>query len=115
MSWIERPDNASAEQERELRSAEYSSDRIDSNTKSSFIPSEFGLCAKCTNFAYIKTALESESYRCTHHSLEMFVRVSRRDPIRQCSGFYERGQMDLDTMFKMATLIEVDEKRKVGF
>jgi hypothetical protein len=74
-------------------------------------PNTYGLCAKCTNFTYIKTQYGKELAFCTNSNK---MKPSPVDPIVVCSDFYPMGQLSIEVLWNMATMIEV-KKQNIGF
>ena len=92
-----------------------SGSKITENENRLKISSEFGLCSKCQHFIYARTSLGTEFYRCTSYLLEKIVRISKHDPINECLGFHPSGQLDLNTMFRIAHFIDTNHEKKIGF
>lgn len=90
---------------------EHLTDRIEGGKPD--VPSEFGMCSKCTYFAYYRTKLGTEYFGCENHD-NLRPRIIKSDPIVSCRSFEEKGKLTLNTMWNMATFIDVSDK-KIGF
>lgn len=81
---------------------------VNDNRGSTF---KYGLCHDCTNFEFIKTLYEKEFVACDSSRV---IKPSCVDPIKQCSNFYPKGQLNLNNMFAIAYEIN-DNKKEIGF
>ena len=72
----------------------------------------FGLCQSCTNFGLIRSQYKIKFVYCEAHS---DVRLNEGDPVTDCSNYTRRGELNLQAMFNMATIIESTNKTKCGF
>lgn len=90
---------------------EHLTDKVES--KNTVVPNDFGLCSTCTYFSYSRTKLGTEYYGCDSH-LEIKPKIHRNDPITICKCYEKSGQMTLQAMWNIATLVDVTEK-KIGF
>ena len=72
----------------------------------------FGLCANCTYFFAVKTRWNK--YRCICGFLNDAILVNPADPIHHCTSYSKRGQMTVGEMQRIATLIDIDKKEKIG-
>jgi len=70
----------------------------------------FGICAKCSRFQFAESEFTVWHARCYAFEREL----KQREPITNCSNFFERGALDLYSMRSMAMLLDFNEK-KVGF
>jgi hypothetical protein len=80
-------------------------------------PDDFGLCSRCSFFHHQRREYGTELAICSYevkHGVS-FMPPSRLDPIKDCSGFYPSGQMDLYSMSRIATIIDIDKKGPIGF
>jgi hypothetical protein len=68
-----------------------------------------GICANCKNYEYA----EDSMHQIVHAKCEAFNRPLGRSRIANCSRYDEKGRMSLNTMFDMATLIDLP-KSKAG-
>ena len=69
----------------------------------------FGLCSNCKNLAAAKTRYGRTRARC----YELEVNLRGIDPVAECTAYAKRGQLSLEHMQSIATLIDL--KRTVGF
>ena len=95
-----------------MRGVETLAEQID--VSQSEVPQGYGLCSRCGHFDYQKTSLGDVVALCDMHR-KLAIRPRQDDPITVCSHFYPRGQMSLYDMMGLATLIDVNKKRKAGF
>lgn len=72
---------------------------------------KLGLCETCDSLIGFVRKYGSVFARC-----DRFDRtLNPEDPITKCTEYKKRGAMSLEAMLRMATLIDVDNKQKVGF
>ena len=78
----------------------------------------YGLCHRCKCFRIRITEYDKEEGACdtyynnTEHRWGLIP--NRNDPIKECTDFVPKGQMEMDQMMSMAILIDV-KKRSAGF
>lgn len=72
----------------------------------------YGVCGECRYFEYIRTTFDKEFSQC---GMFDWARPRTEDTIKVCSGFYPKGQLDLASMFGIATNIDDTKKKEVGF
>lgn len=82
--------------------------------ETSKVPASFGICSKCVNFFYRKTKYGTELYYCEHHFDQRVAVPNSSDPVAFCSNFSAKGQISLELMWNMATLVNVNTKT-IGF
>jgi len=71
---------------------------------------ELGLCKDCVHIRYIKTA-----FSVLHLSCGLVdIWLSLENLVTECNGYSKRGQMTLQVMEGMATLIDI-KNREIGF
>lgn len=81
-------------------------------------PSAYGICSKCSHFGWRKTALMDEEVWCEYDDprAQHKLQPNSVDVINSCSNFYPAGQLSLSSMFGIAYIIDVEEKKcVVGF
>lgn len=91
---------------------------LDSRSKQTFVPKDFGLCSVCSCFFYQKTYFDHEKIFCEYYVADnqlLSLKPSRVDPIKSCSGFYPTGQMTLKDMASIAIILDPDKKDRIGF
>lgn len=79
----------------------------------------YGICGRCRDFKYRKTKhmMEMEVWCDSYNqNNNTYIKVvpNCQDPVIDCSDFYPKGQMTLESMSRIAALIDTKE-RKVGF
>lgn len=72
--------------------------------------SDFGLCKDCGNLLGCVTKYDKRYARC---DILTGVKLDPQDPVRCCTSYFRKGQLDIHSMKDMATMIEI--KRDVGF
>jgi len=72
----------------------------------------YGVCGICKYFEYIKTTFDKEFTNC---GMLDWAKPRTEDPIKVCSLFYPKGQLDLNAMFGIATTIDDAKKKDIGF
>lgn len=90
---------------------------LEDKQSNSSIPQDYGLCSKCSRFAYRKTKLMDIEVICNAYmETNVYMRTKPRtyDPIIECSFFWARGQMSIESMSKIAYIIDI-KKRQIGF
>jgi len=75
-----------------------------------FTKEDFGICHDCINLYAFKTEYGKVLGKC--YQFEITLRGI--DNIKHCNRYSRKGEMSMDFMKEIATIIEVD-KRKVGF
>jgi len=85
---------------------------LEERSEASRIPEKYGLCSTCKWMDYRATMYGREAANCEIHETRG---IRPDDPIKVCSGYDKAGQMSLTSMWSIATLIEADNKIKVGF
>ncbi len=82
------------------------------------IPQDYGLCSKCEYFYFRRTKLMDIETKCKEYhddgTLILQTKPRQYDPIVDCSGFEPRGQLNLNQMFAIAHIIDI-QKNKIGF
>lgn len=73
----------------------------------------FGLCAKCAN-AHIMIGEKRPVGFCAHYSINNGLKLDLGNPVEKCYSFSPRGQLSIYEMQKIATIIDVTQ-RKAGF
>ena len=71
----------------------------------------FGLCQSCLNLRIVKSKY---AIKCADCSMVDNLHLSSDDPIIECSNYSKRGELTLQVMFSLATIIE-PAKNKAGF
>ena len=81
------------------------------------LESMVGLCAKCENYVFIEDDMHQIVFSgCKGLNWETPVAMTKRKCIRNCSLYSKRGQLSLQSMFAMATMIDPPEEAKIkGF
>jgi len=70
-----------------------------------------GICATCGRYQYVLNDTHQlvHSYCCVHE------RYIGRHKVKECSAYHAKNQLSLNTMYEMATLIDVvEDKAKIG-
>ena len=81
----------------------------------------YGLCSKCKSLRVRKTKLMSEWVYCDcyypQHIKRPRIEPNKYDPVTDCDDYYPKGQLDLQAMAAIATIINVNNKKcqKIGF
>ena len=85
---------------------------------SSNIPQDYGLCSKCEYFYFRRTKLMDIETKCKEYqddgSRKLKVQPRQYDPVMDCTGFEQRGQLSLNQMFAIAHIIDI-RRNKIGF
>lgn len=72
---------------------------------------QIGLCADCKNLSYCRTEFGSVLAKC-----EAFeIRLNGQNRIKECNNHQKRGQLTLNEMYSIATLIDPAENKVKGF
>jgi hypothetical protein len=108
----------------EFTKTEEQADRIDrairegSRGLSTNIEQRIGICASCSNFDYAENDVHViVRAQCSGFSWEKPQSMSGRQKISRCSKFMVKGQMGIEEMYGMATLIDPGQftsKRKLA-
>ncbi len=72
---------------------------------------KFGICLKCAHFAMITKEYSGDIASCWHYE----CRLLGDERIIECTGFSPKGQLRLEEMLQIATLIEVPSNKRMGF
>jgi len=76
------------------------------------IEAMFGICYSCKHFNYVL----NDVHQVLKASCTGFNCYVGKNKIKKCTLYIERGKLDLDILFQMATLIDIDKiKNKPGF
>lgn len=70
-----------------------------------------GLCSDCKNLSYCRTEFGSVLAKCESFD----IRLNGQNRIRECNCYQKRGQLSLEEMYSIATLIEPSESKVKGF
>jgi len=73
---------------------------------------EMGMCARCAYLLFQETQYGTKTYLC--QAGETRRRLHPEDPIKECSDYYPKGQMNLAQMFAIAIPVE-GTRRRAGF
>lgn len=87
----------------------------ETDTRSRF---NYGLCSSCKNLVIRKTRLRHEWAVCLAWLPDhVYPRISpsKDDVIEECSQYYSKLQMSIEDMNRIATLIDCNKKKTVGF
>jgi len=76
---------------------------------------EMGLCARCSYLLYQETQYGTKRYLCQASADGVRRCLHPEDPIKECSDFYPKGQMNLAQMFAIAVPIDGGPRRRAGF
>ena len=72
----------------------------------------FGLCSSCTLLQYVRTEFSVLRARCADFRIDLH----ENNPVLECTGYEERGQLTLQLMVSMATMIDAPKNtQKIGF
>lgn len=105
-----------AEMDRIGRLGEVFDSKMDESAVSERMEGLVGICATCTSFVYQKTRLDSEKFRCSRYSdPHGLIPINTCDPLKECSNYHKRGEMDIWDMKEMAILIDGAPKKVPGF
>lgn len=80
------------------------------HVKYSDLKSRLGICHDCIHLAYCRTEFGTIYAKCT----ELEIIFNANDRMTECNVYSRRGQMSLDDMLSLATIIEI-KKREIGF
>ena len=70
-----------------------------------------GLCSDCKNLSYCRTEFGSVLAKC--ESFE--IRLNGQNRIKECNCYQKRGQLSLEEMYSIATLIDPADNKVKGF
>jgi hypothetical protein len=73
---------------------------------------EFGLCKDCGHFIGILTKFDKKFVKCSEITV-YGLKLDSLDPVKSCTCYYKRGQLDIHSMKDMATMIEI--RNDLGF
>jgi hypothetical protein len=90
--------------------AESLENRFKSGTEFERAFADFGLCKDCGNLLGCYTKYDNRYARC---DILIGVKLSPQDPVKKCTSYYKKGQLDIHTMKDMAILIDI--QRPIGF
>ncbi len=76
------------------------------------VEEDYGLCCSCKQFSLKRSKY---SVRKAYCFVDRKLRLSSDDPITECSDYDKRGSMTLEQMWALATLIDSNQKEKIGF
>lgn len=77
-------------------------------------PQGYGLCSNCTHFRWTITQYGKERVTCTcYGEPHEFMQLKTSDTVVNCSSFYRRGELSIQEMLGMATIINI--KKPMGF
>ena len=71
----------------------------------------FGICGKCSQFAFAETEFQVLFCRCTQFEHNL----TSRHPVMNCTAFSEKGQLKLWQMQEIALLIDDIDHPTIGF
>jgi len=74
------------------------------------LDNEFGLCKTCKEFQFAKTEFAVVRAQCR----DLDIVLHSEQPIKACTNYIKIGQLTINQMLDMATLIEIN-KKKIGF
>jgi hypothetical protein len=76
-----------------------------------------GLCSRCQNYIFIEDDMHQIIFSaCKGVNWDNPIPMVKRKPIKNCSEFSKKGQMNLQNMFNIATLIDPPPEAKIkGF
>lgn len=93
---------------RVVSQAESLENKFKSGTELAF--SDFGLCKDCGNLLGCHTKYDNKYVRC---DILIGLKLNPQDPVKRCTSYYKKGQLDINTMKDMAILIDI--QRPIGF
>ena len=79
-------------------------------------PSEFdgyGICSSCSSLTAVGLWTGTEMAKCNDMCVR--IRLNKQNPVTKCSRYERKGQLPLNVMIEMATLIDVKKKGNAGF
>lgn len=85
-------------------------DKTSPNMKFDSLRDQLGICCDCANLYYCRTEYERVFAFCDI----MKVRLYAQDRMVECNIYSRRGEMPLEDMIPMATIIEIG-KKEIGF
>jgi len=81
------------------------------SSNSRVLEEQIGLCADCKNLSYCKTEFGSVLAKC-----ETFdIRLNGQNRIKECNCHQKRGQLSLNEMYAIATIIDPAVTKIKGF
>ncbi len=100
---------------KESKKSYWKTEAIDEADIASRVSDKFGLCAKCGHVDYERTKYGAERAFCGYWGYPEKHPLRTSDPVVECSNFKEAGQMDLQTMWRIATFIDPKKGDGIGF
>jgi len=74
------------------------------------IKNAFGICYACRAFHFI----ENDAHQIIVSKCSAFDIKLGQHKVKTCSNFRKRGAMDIEDMYRIATLIDLDNKKQIG-
>jgi len=103
----------------------HAADKIDDKKEgdrglNSNLEEQMGLCAKCKHFVYNEDDLHQIVFSaCSGLHYDYSVTLSGKRKISNCSKYEARGQLNIETLFATAHIIDLDnldiDRKQAGF
>ena len=97
------------------KNCNWKSEAIEEREVSSIVPNKFGLCSGCAHVDYKRSKYGAERAYCGYWGDPDKHPLSASDPLEICTYYKKAGDMDMSTMWRLATLIEPNKPDKIGF